>query len=427
MKILKEILKKILEKKLNKRAPALQGFLIYNFLMKKSFTIIELLIVLAIIAGLMAILINYLKPVEIFKKTRDTRRIADLNSLDYIINSLIYEDPSINLGATNTVYLSLPMDIATTNCKAQYTQLPDLPSGWSYYCVPRASTTNIDGTGWIPINFSNYKVVNIQKLPIDPLNTPPYYYTYVAGGSYVLYTQLERLPNDMAKNDGDNYPYLYSVGTDKSLIDKAQGLVLYLPFDEGNGTMTKDYSGNENNSTITGASWAEGKIGQALSFDGVDDYVEIPHSESLAITKAISIEAWFNTATKTLPNNHRMIFSFRSGTYLSLYSNGYAYPLFSLYIDGTSRAVNSNFSPSIGKWHHVVGTWDGVTMSIYVDGVLRNSASPRTGTLDTGTTSKFVGKYTISGYEFYGLIDEVRVYNRALSADEVRALYDATK
>ena len=189
----------------------------------KGFTILEMVIVLAIIAGLTGILIYYLKPTEIFKKARDTRRIADLNSLDYIINSLIYEDPSINLGATNTVYLSLPMDIATTNCKAQYTQLPDLPSGWSYYCVPRASTTNIDGTGWIPINFSAYKVVNIQKLPTDPLNTPSYFYTYVAGGGYEITAALENTEANynITSQDGGDNDYIYEIGSDKTLTPLA--------------------------------------------------------------------------------------------------------------------------------------------------------------------------------------------------------------
>ena len=62
--------------------------------------------------------------------------------------------------------------------------------------------------------------------------------------------------------------YLYSVGTNKSLIDQAQGLVGYWPFDEGNGTIAKDYSGNGNNETlVNGPTWTTGKVEGALNFD----------------------------------------------------------------------------------------------------------------------------------------------------------------
>ncbi|MFH7859787.1 MAG: DUF2341 domain-containing protein, partial [Candidatus Aenigmatarchaeota archaeon] len=189
----------------------------------KAFTILEFIIVLILISTLASLLIYLIKPTEIFKKSRDTKRISDLNTLDYVIGALVYENPSVYIGATNTVYLSLPMDIATTNCKAQYQELPDLPSGWYYYCVERSKLKNIDGTGWIPINFTSYKVLNIKNLPIDPINKPPYFYTYVAGGSYELTAVLEMLDSSykVTSEDGGDNDYIYEAGDDKTLTPLA--------------------------------------------------------------------------------------------------------------------------------------------------------------------------------------------------------------
>jgi hypothetical protein len=189
----------------------------------------------------------------------------DILSTDQTFNEL-------NYASTNVVYISLPDSSPT--CSSWLSQLPSLPSGWSYRCS--ATPTNIDGTGWIPIPFSNFPILNISQLFIDPINKPPYYYSFVVGGSYAVYAQLEDPKNQASKNDQDNYPHLYSVGTDKRLIDQAQGLVGYWPFDEGGGTIAKDYSGNGNNGTlVNNPTWTTGKVGGALSFDGANDYVRV--------------------------------------------------------------------------------------------------------------------------------------------------------
>jgi hypothetical protein len=120
-----------------------------------------------------------------------------------------------------------------------------------------------------------------------------------------------------------------------------------------------------------------------------------------------------------------MIFAFSAPTYLSLVTDNSANIFLSLYIDGHQRTLNSLFSPSINTWYHVVGSWDGSMMRIYVNGEQKKSAGPFTGSLDTGTGNKYLGRYVSAGCEFNGLIDEVRVWNRALSPEEIRASYDS--
>ncbi len=111
----------------------------------KSFTLIELLIVLALIAILTTILIVIIKPKSIFLKARDTQRINDLKNIEKIIDTLYATDQTfdeLNYASSNVVYISLPDN--NTNCSNWLSQFPSLPSGWSYRCS--ATPTNIDGT-----------------------------------------------------------------------------------------------------------------------------------------------------------------------------------------------------------------------------------------------------------------------------------------
>jgi competence protein ComGC len=225
-----------------------------------SFTLIEMIIVLAIIIGIVAILIAVLKPSKMLQGLRDTQRIADLKK---IVDSITYyETENYGLlsfyGTPTLVYISLPDTDAS--CSSWLNQLPTLPIGYGYRCS--ATPTNIDGTGWIPINFSASSLVNLQKLPIDPINKPPYYYTYVVGGSYELTALMERDtnkgPDSIAGKDGGTENFVYEVGTNKNITpfpvkargEPLQGLVGWWTFDEGNGTTAYDYSGNNNNGTI---------------------------------------------------------------------------------------------------------------------------------------------------------------------------------
>ena len=281
---------------------------------KQSFTLIEILITLSILAFIIGLLISIIKPAEIYRKSRDNQRIVDLNYLDSNIKSffLITNTESIYTTSTsNKVFLSLqlPSFATNTNCKNYFTDLPNLPTGWEYVCSKNPTST--DGTGWIPIDFRNYMLYTISNLPLDPFNNAFNYYAFIASGTdFILYTILEDFKHPASKNDNDNHPHLYSAGNNKRLLDQAQGLVLYLPFDEGTGTIAYDLSGYGNNGTLYSSTticsnpptsgcptWTDGKVGKALSFDGVDDNLIIPHSTTLNVTSTITIMAWIKPKT----------------------------------------------------------------------------------------------------------------------------------
>ena len=119
-----------------------------------SFTLIEILITLAIIAILATVLILTIKPGIFFSRARDTKRIGDLKNIEKIMDILSTDQTfnELNYASPNVVYLSLKDSSST--CGSYLSELPSLPSGWSYHCS--ATPTNIDGTGWIPIPFSNF-------------------------------------------------------------------------------------------------------------------------------------------------------------------------------------------------------------------------------------------------------------------------------
>jgi prepilin-type N-terminal cleavage/methylation domain len=101
----------------------------------KSFTLIELIIVLSIISILVTILIATIKPIEIFKKTRDSKRIADLKNIEKTIDLLYSTYPNfneLNYASTNIVYISLKDNSPT--CSSYISKLPSLPSGYQYRC-----------------------------------------------------------------------------------------------------------------------------------------------------------------------------------------------------------------------------------------------------------------------------------------------------
>ncbi len=197
------------------------------------------------------------------------------------------------------------------------------------------------------------------------------------------------------------------------------GLVGYWNFDR-NTTLVNDLSGNNNDGTrVGGVNWTTGgKLGEGFYFDGVDDYVNVPDSNSLDITSAISISAWIKTSTGSaqyIITKHDDSFflgvGINTGNKLGFYLNSVS----SAWLEGTSNLNDNN-------WHHVMGIYNGTTILVYVDGVQENSVV-RSGAILSGATSVEIGARS-SGTLFTGNIDEPMIFNRALSSTEISELYN---
>jgi len=186
----------------------------------KSFTFLEVLITLTILSIISLLVVGLLKPQETFKVARDAKRVLTLNQIEKTLILYLKENPRLNLGSSTIIYISLPDNSAS--CTSWKDKLPPLPSGYEYRCS--ANPQNIDGTGWIPIDFTKSSITNISSLPLDPINNPPYYFTYVADNnkkSFEITAYLEsdknKGENSVSANDNGTNINLYEAGNDKKL------------------------------------------------------------------------------------------------------------------------------------------------------------------------------------------------------------------
>jgi hypothetical protein len=198
-------------------------------------------------------------------------------------------------------------------------------------------------------------------------------------------------------------------------------LVLYLPFSEGTGTITYDRSPYGNDGSISGATWASGKYGSALKFDGVNDNVNLGDTTSLRINTSMSIESWvLSNGSQTGTGIIISKYGTDRGYYLGIESAGNS-AVFSLSSSASGGTDSISGTINVNEWTHVVGTYDGSTMFIYINGVLKQSTS-HTGIYNT-TATVFIGKLDIGSNWLNGTIDEVKIYKRALTPEEIRTHY----
>jgi hypothetical protein len=193
------------------------------------------------------------------------------------------------------------------------------------------------------------------------------------------------------------------------------GLVGWWRFDEGSGSVAGDSSGNGNNGTIYGATWVPGKYGDALSFDGADDYVQIPSSSSLNIGNAISVEAWIN-GTAFSSNGWNFIVAKQWAYELAVWEGRLAIRL--QFANNGDRYYFGS-SLNVGQWYYLVMTYDGSAFKGYINGQL-NLNIPISDTIAINTNPLQIGAESSLAL-FNGVIDEVHIYNRALSAAEIQA------
>lgn len=187
---------------------------------------------------------------------------------------------------------------------------------------------------------------------------------------------------------------------------------------EGN---TKDWVGGNNGTPSGGVTFAEGVVGAAFGLDGVDDYIDIGAAASIATKPASTVEAWvYPTA---LDGGEKQIYSENSGgSVYELYLTGDK-ACNAIWRGGSWTETCSTTSISPNHWYHVATTLGAGGARLYLNGVLENITSSALPT-DQVITAINVGR--ASGfYYFSGLVDELKLYNRALTATEIQGIYNA--
>lgn len=200
-----------------------------------------------------------------------------------------------------------------------------------------------------------------------------------------------------------------------------------------------DRSSNTNNGTFTNMNRATapaiGKLGQALSFDGVDDSLSIAYSAALC-PSSVSVSSWvyFTSMVTTTVSGGATVNE--QYIYGKEHSNGFqnAYNLYkgngpaTLHFEIFANSAESTTAVEAGVWYHVLGTYDGSNIRMYINGVLERTAA-YAGGYSCSTDPLIIGNRGIDlggiyDAYFYGKIDDIRIYNRALSDAEARQLYN---
>jgi hypothetical protein len=191
-----------------------------------------------------------------------------------------------------------------------------------------------------------------------------------------------------------------------------------------------DLAGNDDNGLFGGGTDANMPVYDfynkgSLRFDGLNDTININNSQ-LNISTSITVEAWvkYNAQGGATAKTYSVI-TYKSGWgWLLEDQSGQFNFRISTSVTADSN-VNSSYSHGLNTWNHVVGTYDGTSQKIYVDGILKNSTS-LTGTINVAGNTVRLGNYE-GDYNLTGNIGVVRVYNKALSAAEVAQNYEAQK
>jgi len=267
------------------------------------------------------------------------------------------------------------------------------------------------------ININNYAINNGITITFASLSTDLKTVTLTTSAHTqdITYTLTVSNVKDIAGNT-----------MSQTMIDYqyASGLVGYWKFDEGSGTIVEDSSGNSNDVTVNGATWTNGKIGGALSFDGVDDYVGIGTNDFNASSGTIVL--WI------MANGFSEVHYIFGHTTTPAYANR-----IQLYTDDSFGNLDLGLGDShvrataiqdldTGIWYCIALTWDGTDFAVYVEGILKASGTySGLSSIHTFADIGNNGDANNRSQSWDGLIDHVRTYNRALSATEIQAIYDS--
>jgi PKD repeat protein len=230
-------------------------------------------------------------------------------------------------------------------------------------------------------------------------------HTYATAGTYSAVLTV---------SDGTNQTSATAIPITTANV--SNGPVAVYGFDEGTGTTALDTSGNGNTGTVNAAGWTKtGKYGGALSFNGTSSMVTVNDSASLDLSVGMTLEAWVNPTALNAQVWMNVIIkplAAPDSVDFVLQGSSITTQLPSAAISTTLTNLSGTSLLPLNTWSHLAATYDGATMRLYVNGVQVASA-PQTGPIAASSQPLTIGS------NWSGLIDEVRIYNRALSASQI--------
>jgi hypothetical protein len=245
--------------------------------------------------------------------------------------------------------------------------------------------------------------------------TAPYSYVWntatTANGTHTL----AAVARDAAGNHTQSASVTLTVSNTSQILP---GLVAAYGFNEGAGVQVADASGNGNVGTISSATWAAGKYGSSLLFNGTSAWVTVADSPTLHLTTGLTVEAWVNPTSGA--GWREVVLKEASNTLsYALYAENNASKPAGYIHTTTDVAATGTTALVLNSWSHVALTYDGSAMRLFVNGIQVKSTSV-TGSALVSNGALRIGGNAIWGEYFKGSIDEVRIYNRALNGAEIQ-------
>jgi hypothetical protein len=264
-------------------------------------------------------------------------------------------------------------------------------------------------------------------------------HTFTSGSSNFTVTSIGswRYKRELTVTSGNvssynNYQVQVNPFTDASLLNNT-GLVGSWHFNEDSGVSNStayDMSGNGNHGSMSTANYrtTSGRFGDAFTGDGTaQNKVLIPASSSINMTTSLSIEAWIHPAVSAVKEIvGRMNSGGTAPVSYELFQNNQKIS-FRLFKSATAPTWTTNTDMTLNAWHHVVATWDGAKAYVYVDGKLDMTPQNYAAPIDSSPTIGLaIGGYGNNTYLFNGKIDEVKLYNRALTGPATNCTTDSS-
>jgi uncharacterized repeat protein (TIGR01451 family)/fimbrial isopeptide formation D2 family protein len=307
--------------------------------------------------------------------------------------------------------------------------------------VPSLTCTQIPAAGVVTVTYK--ALANPGTCPVTLTNNAGVTWTSLPGpqGTTINNSTMSSTPGNSGAPDGERNgttpsltlnDYAANVSTPLTVrcppcTPAPAGMVAWYP-GEGNAN---DIQGGNHGTVQNGTTFAAGVVGQAFSFDGVDDQVVVSHNANQNPGGQITIDAWVNL---TSSGHGRVIAQKRSSANVGGYTfetthtpNANANGLqFVIWIGTTPNyLVTPAGVLTLGTFQHVAATYNGATMKIYVDGALKASM-PASGAITPVTDPFVIGRNVATpSFDWHGLIDEVELFNRALSQEEIQKIVNA--
>ena len=257
-------------------------------------------------------------------------------------------------------------------------------------------------------------------------SVPSAIWSYSNAGSYTVSLTVTG-PGGSVTQTNPNFITVAASSSSSSSTSSGgtSGLALAYSFDNIFGSVALDYSGNSHYGVISNAAKINnGRFGTALSFNGTNAWVTLGNNASLALNTGMTLEAWvYPTAAmsglETVVMKEKLATATSAGTatYLLAANNSANQPMSAVW-NGSEATANGNTQIPPNQWTHLASTYNGQYQNLYVNGVLVETL-PQTGPIATSTGALRIGGNSIWGGYFQGYIDEVRIYNKALSNAQI--------